>query len=240
MKFCLHCPLQASRADLHCKLFTLWCLPAAPWLYSSVFTAHRPCASQTTASATRSATPAQTAVLTWGWEVTFGWEMWCTVRSTPNRGTKAQVVPLKPPCPLAIESAVPYLSHSGCRGLLVFLKAHLIWLRYRPRDGAWRWTPVNDMAEDVLFLITFNYTLQYYDSLSCLSCTCIRMGALFLTRAHLHSLFRLILALMMHSCHGLKPHYVVLRPDLHNDSALDKLSRTDSEDLDNHSKVLLT
>lgn len=115
------------------------------------FTAHRPCASQTTASGTQSATPAQIAALTWGWEVTFGWEMWCTVRSTPNRGTKAQVVPPKPLCPLAIESAVPYLSHSGCRGLLVFLKAHFIWLRYRPWDGAWSWTLVNDMAEDVLY-----------------------------------------------------------------------------------------
>ena len=78
------------------------------------------------------------------------------------------------------------------------------------------------------FLITFNHTLQYYDSLSCLSYNCMRIGALFSMRPSLHSLFRLFLALMMHSCRGLEPHHIVLRPDLHNTDALDKLNRTGS------------
>lgn len=109
------------------------------------------CASRTATTATQSATLAQIAVLTSGWEVTFGSEMSCTVRSTPKRGTKAQEVPLEPPCPLASESAAPHLPRSGRRVLLVCLKLHLIWLSYRPWDGAWRWTLVNDMARDVLF-----------------------------------------------------------------------------------------
>ena len=106
-------------------------------------TAHRPCASWTTATATQSATPAQTAVWTSRWEVTFGLEMWCTVRSTPNRGTKAQVPPPKPPCPLANESALPHPSLLGRRVLLVCLKNHLLWLSYRPWDGARRhWSAI--------------------------------------------------------------------------------------------------
>lgn len=140
-------------------------------------TAHWPCASRTTTSATQSATLAQIAALTSGWEVTFGSETWCTVRSTPIRGTRA--VPPEPPCPLANESAAPHLPHSGRRVLLVCLKLHFIWLSYRLWEGAWRWTLVNDMAQDVLFLITFNPTLQYYDSLSCLSYNCMRMGLCF-------------------------------------------------------------
>lgn len=78
------------------------------------------------------------------------------------------------------------------------------------------------------FLITFNHTLQYYDSLSCLSYNCMRIGALFSIRPSLHSLFRLFLALMMHSCRGLEPHHIVLRPDLPNTNAFDKLNRTGS------------
>lgn len=127
------------RVDLHWK----WGKIISPccrrvWLVSDctpLSTARWLCASQTTTSATQSATLAQIAALTSGWEVTFGLEMWCTVRSTPIRGTKAQVLPPTPPCPLANEPAASHLPHSGQRVLLVCLKIHLIWLGYRLWEG---------------------------------------------------------------------------------------------------------
>lgn len=45
---------------------------------------------------------------------------------------------------------------------------------------------------------------------------------------------------MIHSCHGLKPHHITLRPDLQITTALDKLNRADSEDQDLHLNFLLT
>lgn len=42
--------------------------------------------------------------------------------------------------------------------------------------GVWSWTLVSDTAQDAFFLITYNHTLQYYDSLSCLSCNRPRAG----------------------------------------------------------------
>lgn len=51
---------------------------------------------------------------------------------------------------------------------------------------------------------------------------------------------RLFLGLMIHSCHGLKPHDIMLRPDLQITTALDKLNRADSEDQDLHLNFLLT
>lgn len=66
------------------------------------------CASRMTTSATQSATPAQIVVLTSWWGVTFGSGMWCTVRSTPKRGTKVKQLLLNPLCPIANESAAPH------------------------------------------------------------------------------------------------------------------------------------
>lgn len=56
----------------------------------------------------------------------------------------------------------------------------------------------------------------------------------------LHAVFRLFLDLMIHSCHGLKPHHIILRPDLHNTNALDSPNRADSKDQDLHLNFLLT
>lgn len=147
------------------------------------------CASRMTSTATRSATLAQIAVLTSWWEVTFGSGMWCTVRSTPKRGTRAKQLPLEPPCPIANESAAPHLPRSGRRVLLVCLKLHLIRLSYRLWDGAWRWTLVDHMTQDVLFrshlTILCNIMIHFF---FCLSYNCMRSGALFFIWLSLHSL----------------------------------------------------
>lgn len=62
--------------------------------------------------------------------------------------------------------------------------------------------------EDV-FLITFNYILQYRDLFSCVSCNCMTIGALFIRPSFLR-LLRLFLALIMRSCHWLisNSHYL--------------------------------
>ncbi len=205
-----------------------------------LFTARWLCASRTTTISTQSVTLAQIVALTSRWEATFGLEMWCTVRSTPERGTKASVVTLELPCPLAKE--LPLHTCPALDIVLhVCLKLHLTWLRYRLWHGAWRWTR-STLWHRMFFSDSFNHSLQYYDSLSCLSCNCMRIGALFSLQPGLHSFLKLFLALMMHSCHGLKPHHVVPRPDLLNTKPLDKLNRTDwlSEDRNNHLNLLLT
>lgn len=63
---------------------------------------------------------------------------------------------------------------------------------------------------------------------------------LFFKLTSLRAIFRLFLGLMIHSCHGLKPHDIMLRPDLQITTALDKLNRADSEDQDLHLNFLLT
>lgn len=100
-------------------------LSAAQWLF----------ASQTTTFATLSATLAQIAVLTSRWEATSGWEMLCTVRSMPKRGTKAWHHPLEPLYPLATKAAVPHPPFHG-RRVLVWVQLHLTWFTYRLWDLA--------------------------------------------------------------------------------------------------------
>lgn len=166
----------------------------------SLAKAHRPYASQTIAFVIQSATPAQTAALTSGWEGIFGQGMRCTVRSTPNRGTKVLVVLLKQPSPLVTESTAPLLLQ-----LLLCLNIHLIWPGSRPWDEVWRWTLANHMADDPLLTppplpIHVSIT-QYYGSHFCLLYNDIRSFGFVLDEVKpLHSV-QVNPALMFHSCH---------------------------------------
>lgn len=125
-------------------------------------TAHWPCASRTTATAIQSATLAQIVVLTSRWEVTFASATWCTARSTPNRGTKAQEVLLKPQCPRANEghsAPAPFWTWSAACPSEA--PTHLT--RWQTLGWAVEVDAGLRNGRGYSLLITFNHTLQYYD-----------------------------------------------------------------------------